>query len=112
MSRQDIENAAPWRIDQLRQLAEKLQAEQAILFTYNQASGTVIDTWGSDAERSAQAAAGANTIKKQWRWPEDTIVESAKVQALRDRITELEDQLDELRDQLDELRYRATGGTL
>ena len=91
MSRQDIDNAAPWRIDQLRQLARTLQAEQAILFTYNRESGTVITTWGSDASRSAQAAAGANAIKKGWGWPEDTIVESAKVQALYDRIAELEE---------------------
>ena len=97
MSRQDVENAGPWRIDQLRQLGEKLQAEQAILFTYNREHGTVIDTWGVDAERSAQAAAGANTIKKHWGWPEDTIVESAKVQALRDQISELEDELRRLR---------------
>lgn len=106
MSRQDIENAAPWRIDQLRQLAETLQAEQAILFTYNQASGTVITTWGSTAERSAQAAAGANTIKKQWGWPEDTIVESAKVLALRDRIAELEMKVQDLTTMLDESDLR------
>ncbi len=105
MSRQDIENAAPWRIDQLRQLAEKLRSEQAILFTYSRASGTVITTWGSTAEQSAQAAVGANIIKKGWGWPEDTIVESEKVKALRDRIAELEDERDEL-------RYRASGGTL
>lgn len=101
MSRQDIENAAPWRIEQLRQLAEKLQSEQAILFTYNQASGTVVTTWGSDAERSAQAAAGANTIKKAWGWPEDTLVESAKVQALRDHIERLEDMVFELQQHID-----------
>ena len=97
MSRQDIENAGPWRIDQLRQLAEKLQAEQAILFTYSREAGTVIDTWGVDAERSEQAAVGANIIKKGWGWPADTIVESAKVQALRNRLAELEAQLEELR---------------
>lgn len=90
MSRQDVENAAPWRIDQLRQLAETLGSEQAILFTYNQENGTVITTWGDTVERSAQAAAGANKIKKLWSWPETDLVESAKVQALRDRIAELE----------------------
>lgn len=100
MSRQDVENAAPWRIDQLRQLAEKLGSEQAILFTYSQESGTVITTWGSDAERSAQAAAGANFIKKGWGWPEDTIVESEKVKALRERITDLETEVQLLRDTL------------
>lgn len=93
MSRQDIENAGPWRIDHLRLLAEKLGATQAILFTHSQETGTVVDTWGVDAERSAQAAAGANHIKKQWGWPEDTIVESAKVQAFRDRIAALEDEV-------------------
>ena len=36
------------------------------------------------------AAAGANELKRKWGWPENTIVESAKVQALYDRIAELE----------------------
>lgn len=100
MSRHDIENAGPWRIGRLAELAEKLGATQAILFTHSQETGTVIDTWGEDAERSAQAAAGANHIKKQWGWPEDTIVESAKVQALRDRIAELENEVLILRGEL------------
>lgn len=96
MSRQDIEDAGPWRIGRLAELAEKLGATQAILFTHSQETGTVIDTWGVDAERSAQAAAGANTIKKHWGWPEDTIVESAKVKELRDRIAELEAEVEHL----------------
>lgn len=100
MSRQDIWNSAPWRIDQLCQLADRLQATQAILFTHSQKSGTVITTWGIDAERSAQAAKGANTIKQQWGWPEDTIVESEKVKALRTRIAELEEEVQLLRDAL------------
>lgn len=95
MSKQDIENAADWRIEKLSELAQKLSATQAILFTHCQDSGTIITTWGVDAERSSQAAAGANTIKRQWGWPENTIVESAKVQVLRDRIAELEAALSE-----------------
>lgn len=91
---------SPKRIDQLRQHAEKVGATQAILFTHSQDTGTVIDTWGVDAERSAQAAAGANAIKRSWGWPADTIVESAKVQALRDRIAELEDEVRVLKDRV------------
>ena len=100
MSRQDIENAAPWRIEQLKQLAEKLQATQAILFTHSQESGTVVTTWGVDADRSAQAAAGANAIKKGWGWPEDTIVESQKVIALHERIIKLQCEVESLRAEL------------
>lgn len=96
MSRQDLDNFAPQRIELLGELAQRLDFTQAILFAHAQECGTVITTWGTDAERSAQAAAGANTIKRQWRWPEDTIVESAKVQALRDRIAELENEVQRL----------------
>lgn len=97
MSRHDIENAGPWRIEQLRGLATRLGATQAILFTHSQETGTVIDTWGIDAERSAQAAAGANTIKKDWGWPEDTIIVSAKVQALKEEIVALRKELQQVR---------------
>ena len=94
MSRQDIENAAPVRIAKLEGLARDLGFTQAILFGHAQECGTVITTWGIDAERSAQAAKGANVIKQGWGWPEDTIVESEKVKALRQRIKELEDACD------------------
>ncbi len=90
MSRQDVENAAQDRIDALGKMAEDLGFTQAILFAHSQETGTVVTTWGVDAVRSAQAAAGANAIKKQWGWPEDTIVESQKVLALQQRIAELE----------------------
>lgn len=93
MSRQDIKNAAPWRIEELKGLATKLGATQAILFTHSQEAGTSVDTWGVDAERSAQAAHGANVIKKGWGWPEDTLVESAKVKELRDENAELRRRL-------------------
>lgn len=96
MSRQDIENAEVVRIDLARTMAEALGFTQVIVFGHAQECGTVITTWGVDAERSAQAAAGANYIKRQWGWPEDTIVESAKVRALRQRIAELEAQVKSL----------------
>lgn len=99
MSRQDSENLATQRIELLGELAQRLGFTQAILFAHAQECGTVITTWGTDAERSAQAAGGANTIKRQWRWPEDTIVESSKVQALRDRIAELEEEVRILREE-------------
>lgn len=90
MSRQDVENAAQVHIDALGKLAESFGFTQAILFAHSQETGTVVNTWGIDAIRSAQAAAGANTIKVGWGWPEDTIVESQKVLALQRRIEELE----------------------
>lgn len=93
MSRQDVENFRPSRIKLLGELAQKLGFTQAVLFSHCQETGTVVDTWGIDAERSAQAARGANTIKQGWGWPEDTIVESEKVKVLRDRIKELEAQV-------------------
>jgi len=105
MSRQDVDSFAPQRIARLGAFAQSLGFTQAILFGHAQECGTVITTWGIDAERSAQAAKGGNTIKEGWGWPEDTIVESEKVKALRARIAELEDELDVL-------RYRASGGTL
>ena len=74
-------------------MARTLGFTQIIVFGHSQESGTVITTWGIDAERSAHAAHGANYIKGLWGWPEDTIVESAKVKALHDRIAELEAQL-------------------
>jgi hypothetical protein len=93
MSRHDVESFAPQRIELLREHAEKLGFTQAIMFGHAQECGTVITTWGIDAERSAQAAAGANHIKQQWGWPKDTMVESEKVKALRARIAELERML-------------------
>lgn len=90
MSRQDIENSAAVRIKLAEGMARTLGFSQIIVFGHHPECGTVVTTWGDDAERAAQAAAGANAIKKQWGWPEDTIVESAKVQELRDRIVELE----------------------
>lgn len=93
MSRQDVENAAPIRIAALGEHAQQFGFTQAILFAYCQETGTVVTTWGIDAERSAQAAKGANIIKQNWGWPEATILESAKVHALQDRIKELEAQV-------------------
>lgn len=106
MSRQDVENFGPSRIKMLGELAQKLGFTQAVLFSHCQETGTVVDTWGIDAERSARAAMGANTIKQGWGWPEDTIVESAKVQALRDDIAELEAEVQRLSIALDEADMR------
>lgn len=58
---------------------------QTIIFTWNGATTQVV-THGVTLEDSAQAAEGANILKRTWGWPADTIVESAKVQALRDRL--------------------------
>ena len=106
MSRQDVENFGPSRIKMLGELAQKLGFTQAVLFTHCQETGTVVDTWGIDAERSAQAAKGANTIKQGWGWPEDTIVESEKVKALHAHIAELEEEVRRLSIALDEADLR------
>lgn len=93
MSRQDIENAAPVRIALAESMARTLGFKQIIIFGHAQECGTVVTTWGEDAVLSAQAAAGANHIKKQWGWPEDTIAESGKVLAMQARIDELQELL-------------------
>lgn len=88
MNHQDNEDAASIRITMAGVMARELGFTQLIVFGHSEETGTVITTWGDTAERSAQAAAGANIIKRQWRWPEDTIVESAKVTALREELAE------------------------
>lgn len=56
---------------------------------------TAVATYGTTAEQSAQAAEGGNRIKRALGWPESLCnVESAKVAALRARITELETALE------------------
>jgi len=74
-------------IEMLAFLANTLGHTQAIYFGHD-GKKTYCVTWGQDAKLSAQAAAGGNAIKKKWGWPDDTIVESAKV-------TELQRKLDE-----------------
>ena len=90
MSRQDVENFAPRRIELLGEFAASMGFTQAILFAHCQETGTVVTTWGADAEWSARAAAKANFVKKLWNWTAVECAESQKVQALRDRIAELE----------------------
>jgi len=66
--------------------------KQVIIFGHD-GENTHVLTWGDTVEHSAQAAAGANHVKKQWGWPAVDVVESEKVKALRARIAELEAQL-------------------
>lgn len=70
-------------------LGLKYHQRQVLIFSFD-GEHTTIATWGADAVDSSMAAAGANELKRKWGWPENTIVESAKVQALYDRIAELE----------------------
>ena len=58
---------------------------QVIIFGHD-GKETHVLTWGDTAEHGAQAAAGANAIKKKWGWPDEMQAESAKVQALRDEL--------------------------
>ena len=77
--------------------------KQVIIFGYD-GTNTHIVTWGDTVENSAQAAAGANHVKKLWAWPEDTIVESAKVQALRDELAATQRDLAAVMEELRNLK--------
>ncbi len=63
--------------------------KQVIIFGWD-GSKTHVVTWGNNEVACAQAAEGANQIKKDWGWPDDTIVESTSVLALKARIAMLE----------------------
>ena len=74
-------NQTDINIQRAGDLAKLSGYQQVIIFAHD-GENTIVTTWGDTPERSAQAAAGANAIKKQWGWPDDTIAESAKVTAL------------------------------
>lgn len=69
--------------------------KQVIIFAWD-GNITHATTYGVAVEDSAAAAAGANKIKSIWDWPANTIVESARVQALYNRIKYLEREVLEL----------------
>jgi adenine-specific DNA methylase len=100
MNKQNVKNFESQRISLAEEYARALGFTQVIIFGHSQECGTVVTTWGIDAERSAQAAFGANQIKSKWGWPEDTLVESQKVKALLDHIDELERQIQRLTEDL------------
>jgi len=70
--------------------------QQVIIFGHDATGVTHVLTWGDTAERAAAAAAGANRIKKDWGWPEDTLAESAKVTALRAELAAAQARIQEL----------------
>lgn len=70
-------------------LAESHGLKQVIIFGWD-GKQTHVATYGDTVEACAQAAAGANKIKKGWGWPESTLTEPPRVKALHTRITELE----------------------
>ena len=78
-----------------REIAHTCGMRQVIIFGWD-GEQTHVTTYGKSDVDSAQAAAGANMIKRGWEWPTDTIVEGAKVQALYNRIAELEQELADL----------------
>lgn len=86
-------------IKQAQAFAIANDLKQVIIFGHGGTDNpyeTHVVTWGETVQDAAQAAAGANLIKKNWGWPEDTIVESAKVQALCDQLDGLTAENDKL----------------
>jgi hypothetical protein len=82
-------------------LAEEHKLSQVIVFAWD-GKQTHVVTYGKTVEDCAQAAAGANKIKQGWGWPESTLAEPPRVQALLDRIAELEREVENLNIRLDE----------
>jgi hypothetical protein len=82
-------------IDDAKRLSETSDLRQVIIFGWDGARTHVV-TYGKSVVDSAQAAAGANVIKRGWEWPDDTIVEPERIQALHDRIAELEEEVEQL----------------
>lgn len=62
--------------------------EQVIILGFD-GTRTHLTTWGETVEQSAAAAAGGNRLKSLMNWPEDTIVESEKVLALKRQLQDL-----------------------
>ena len=81
-------NQTDINIQRAADLAKLSGYQQVIIFAHD-GEQTIVTTWGDTAEHSAQAAAGANAIKKQWSWPADTIAESAKVTQLQTLVKQL-----------------------
>lgn len=79
-------------INQAKAFATANDLKQVIIFGWD-GSKTHAITWGNNEIACAQAAAGANEIKKGWSWPDDTIVESESVMKLKERIVMLEEQV-------------------
>lgn len=77
------------------EIAQAYGQRQVIIFAWD-GSTTSATTYGVEVEDSAAASAGANRIKSIWDWPANTIVESARVQALYNRIKYLENEVQEL----------------
>lgn len=80
-------------VEDAQALGEKYGLQQVLIFAFD-GKTAFCTTWGVDAAASATAAAGGNQMKRTWGWPENTIVESAKVQKLYNRIAELESIID------------------
>lgn len=81
--------------DDAKHISETNGLRQVIVFGWD-GRYTHVATYGSSVVDSAQAAAGANVIKRGWEWPEDLQATSAQVQALHDRIAELEEEVETL----------------
>lgn len=86
-----------------KELAEKYKAKQVILFAWD-GKLTHVVTYGETVEDCAQAANGANNIKKSWGWPEDTLTEPARVKGLQNRVANLEQDNEAL--QMEVLRLK------
>lgn len=92
-------------------LAGQFKLSQVIVFGWD-GKQTHVATYGKTVEDCAQAAAGANKIKQGWGWPESTLVEPPRVQALQKRITELEAEVEVLNSRLESAYEELAGDDL
>lgn len=86
-------------IEEAKLLGAKYNLSQVLIFASDSTHTVFVTTWGKDDAHSAAAAAGGNEMKRNWGWPENTIVESARVQALHEQIAALQSHVRHLEDQ-------------
>lgn len=79
-------------IKRAEEFAKAHDLKQVIIFGWD-GETTHILTYGDTIEACAQAAEGANRIKRKWGWPEELITEPSRVQNLLNKIKRLEEQL-------------------
>lgn len=82
-------------IEAAKHVCEMYDCRHVIILAWDGESTHVV-TYGESAEDSDIAAESANYIKKIWGWPKETLMESPKVQNLKDEIDRLKNRVREL----------------